>query len=381
MRNLFLLSFLFFFIRCGERKEISASFGPSVDEDLRIVKYAKGFTIQDSAGYRIIKVFPAWSRKKEALFTYILVPEGQNKPEPAAGAFIIEVPVRSVVCLSSLYVSYLDRLKLLPSLKAVDNFRYINSAGVNALIGEGKIAEVGSEGAVNLEKVIDLKPDLVFTYVQGNAAYDTHPAFIGAGIPVAGAIDQLENTPLGRAEWIRFIAAFYQKDREADSIFRGIASNYERLAESGRRASPKPTVFTDIKYDAWYMPGGNSYMATLLKDAGARYIWEKDSNTGSIPLSFEQVLDKAKDADYWINSGSWNSLEDALRHDSRNSEFKAFRNRMIYNNNKRVNKYGGNDYWESGLLNPDLLLKDLLSIFHPGLLPAHELTYYKRLEK
>jgi iron complex transport system substrate-binding protein len=144
----------------------------------------------------------------------------------------------------------------------------------------------------------------------------------------------------------------------------------------------RPTVLTEIKYgDAWYVPGGNSFMAHFIKDAGGTYIWKDEDRTGSIPLSFEAVYLKAKDADHWLNLFiNLNTKKDLLAYDERYAMFKAFKTGNLYNNNKIANTKGYSDYWENGMTNPDELLLDLIKIFHPNLAPDHTLKYYKKIE-
>jgi iron complex transport system substrate-binding protein len=194
--------------------------------------------------------------------------------------------------------------------------------------------------------------------------------------------DHLEHTPLGRMEWIKFFAAFFSKSEEADSIFTEAKNEYHRLKALVKTTQNRPEVFVNIRYgDVWFMPGGRSYMSSLLQDAGGKYMWAGDNSTGSMQIDFETVYQKAGAAEYWLNTGSWSSIAEVLRNDQRYGAFKAVKTGNVFNNNKRVNKYGGNDYWESGFLKPQVVLADLISIFHPGLLPDHELFYYQKLKK
>jgi iron complex transport system substrate-binding protein len=148
-----------------------------------------------------------------------------------------------------------------------------------------------------------------------------------------------------------------------------------------QKGKGRPSVFSDIKYgDTWFIPGGNSYAANLLKDANSNYLWGDTEKRGSIPYSFETVYVKAVNADFWINCSNFKTFKDIERADTRYKDFKAFRTGNIFNNNKRENEAGGNDYWESGLVSPDVILSDLVKIFHPELLPGYELFYYKKIQ-
>jgi iron complex transport system substrate-binding protein len=204
-----------------------------------------------------------------------------------------------------------------------------------------------------------------------------------AGIPVAVSVDHLEETPLARAEWIKFYGAFVDRSARADSIFNACEKRYSELKRLVEASEARPAVFTEIKYsDAWYMPGGNSYIAKLLSDAGARYLWSDNPKTGSLPLSFEEVFARAGNADYWINLSTVRSKKELLAYEPRYSAFKAFASGNLYNNTKHTNKKGYSDYWESGMLHPDRILSDLVNIFHPGLLGTGnpQFFYYEQIQ-
>ena len=169
-------------------------------------------------------------------------------------------------------------------------------------------------------------------------------------------------------------------DSDADSILNTINQNYNSLNEKVRNTSFHPTVVTEVPYkEVWYVPGGKSYMAALLKDAGANYLWADDQHEGSLALSFEQVFKKAVNADFWLNVQHCKTINEVENYDSRNKKFKAFLNRNIYNNDLRNTKSGAFAYWETGLISPDELLADLISIFHPELLPNRQFRYYRKL--
>jgi iron complex transport system substrate-binding protein len=380
IRSVLLFLLLMAAVACQESPKVDGKDSSGV-EPADSIRYSKGFSIEYHRGYRIINVHADWQNQGNTpAFRYLLVPRGNPHPEGFPDAQVVETPVRSVICLSSLYVAYLSKLNLLPAMKGVDNYAYINDTAALRLIREGKVQEVRGSNTIDLEKVLTINPDLVITYGMGDPRYDSHPKLLEAGLKVAVTVDHLERSPLGRAEWLKFVAAFFDKEQLADSLFRGVEQRYRQLAELGRKAENKPTVFTAVKYgDGWYMPGGDSQMAELFADAGADYLWADSRNTGSLRLNYEEVFSRAVNADYWINTSDWGTERDLIANDSRNTEFKAYKNRNIYNNNARVNAQGGNDYWESGLLNPDVILADLIRIFHPGLLPEHELVYYRPL--
>jgi iron complex transport system substrate-binding protein len=193
--------------------------------------------------------------------------------------------------------------------------------------------------------------------------------------------DYTETSPLGRAEWVKFTAMFFNREGDANTLFDEIAANYDELTELTATVETRPTVLVNGMFsDIWYISGGNSFTARMIEDAGGDFLWSDDESIASLALSFEAVFDRAQSADFWLNANFWFSLDEGLAEDERYSEFAAFQNQRVYNNNLRVNETGGNDYGESGVLRPDQVLTDLISIFHPDLLPDHELFYYRHLE-
>ena len=364
---------------CVTDYEVAVDYFPNKAQ----VEYAQGFRIEYYSNYKILTVLQPWSGAEEP-FSYVLVQCGTPAPENTDGALVVEVPIQSIVTMSTTYYPHLENFGKMDTLVGVDDTTYAYNETVQALASEGKIAIVGGGaggGAVNVEALLDLRPDVIMTSASGIPDYDSHPKLIEAGLPVVINADYLENTPLGRAEWGKFIAAFYNLEAEAETLFSEVASRYEALTALTDSVSEKPSVFTNTDFQgSWYVPGGQSYAALLLKDAGAAYFWADDSGTGSIPLSFEEVFDTAKEADFWLNVGFASDLSGLLAMDERYAEFKAFQTGNVFNYNKRANMNGGMDYFESGVANPDLILADLIAIFHPELLPEHEFVYYQQIQ-
>lgn len=389
-KKMFLLSTIIsivvsFTIGCSDEspsKEavLKNDYGYSIDKNLVKTEYSQNFDIEYFDNYKVINVFSADERHK-LIFQYLLLPEEAAVPDEYTKAMIVRTPVKSVISLTSLYIGFLEKLGLLDKVIAVDKFQYVISSKMWNLINAGKVTEVGESYSPNIEKIFELKPGLILTYGNGNPYVDGNPKLIEFGIKVASTTIHLENSPLARAEWIKFIAAFFNMEKKANEIFNGIAKRYNKLVQLTKNVKQKPTVFTEALFGGmWYEPGGKSYMAKLLNDAGADYLWKDDQSTGSLKLTYEQVYERARSADYWINVLFWNKISDALKNDPRNSKFKAFRTRNIFNNNVLINKYGYYEYWENGVINCDLVLADLIKIFHPHLLPDYKMKYYKKLQ-
>lgn len=354
--------------------------GTNYFPDQITVDYVEGFEVSYHDSYKVVRVLAPWAGA-DTTFTYVLVQCGAPTPEvDEADAQYITVPVTSAVTLAATQLPHFDGLGLLDALVGVDEFDYVYNAAVLERVAGGALIEVGSGPTLNVELVLDLEPDLVMANAIGSPDYDSHPALIGAGLATVINADYVEPSPLGRAEWLKFTALFFNAEAEAQAQFAAVAEEYERLTTLAAGAESRPTVMVNGLYgDTWYVAGGRSYVARLIADAGGDYLWADDSSTGGQPLAFEAVFDQARDADIWINPNYWMSLSDGLLEDERYAEFEAFASGAVYNNNARVTPMGGNDYYELGSARPDLLLADLIAIFHPDLLPDHDLFFYQQL--
>ena len=344
------------------------------------IDYAKNFTLEYKDGYKLLTVTLPWLGATEPL-EYALIPNGTQLDGEFGNALVVHTPIDSIISLSSTYLPFLDQIDEMESLVAVDTADYIYNADVRGWVEGGRIATVGSGPTVDIEKVVELAPDLVMTSASGSAEWDTHPVLQQAGLPVVINSDYLEQDPLGRAEWGKFIAAFYDKEVEASRIFDAMVARYEAAKDLVVDHADKPTVFVNTAYEgAWYMPGGESYAALLLRDAGADYLWNDLEGTGAMPIDLEIVIERAKDADFWLNVGFMSDLASLAAMDPRYTEFRAFQEGNVFNNNARITDMGGTDYFESGTANPDAVLRDLVAIFYPELTGEHELFYYRQLQ-
>ncbi|MGF1520224.1 MAG: ABC transporter substrate-binding protein [Nodosilinea sp.] len=342
--------------------------------------YATGFSVEYHRHYKLVTVHSPW-KDADTEFRYVLVQCGAPVPSGIEPAQVIEVPVRQVVALSTTHLPHLDVLGEVEALVGVDQFDTVNTASVRQKIDQGDLQEFSSGGTAYMERLLEAEPDLVMAFATGNET-DSYRRLMQAGVPVAIVAEYLESSPLGRAEWLKFTALFFNREAEAEQVFGTIAEDYNALVQMTQELEQRPTVFTGFSYDGtWYMPGGKSYAAQLLRDAGATYLWADIDQAGSLPLDFEAVYNRAARADFWVNvSQDWFSKGDAIAADPRYGQFLALQSGHVFNNNARLNATGGNDYWEGGLINPHLVLADLIKIVHPELLPDHELVYYQPLK-
>lgn len=342
------------------------------------ILYAQNFTVTDDDPVRSVTVRRPWRGADKALTT--LLPTCGTPVQNTAGELIVPIVPRRVVTTSSTQLPHIIALGVEDSLVGHDRFDYVSTPVLRDRIDQGRMTEVGDGVRLNTEVLLDLRPDLVFVFSIGNPELDVLGSLRDARIPFAIDAAWMEDSPLARAEWVKYTALFFGREAEAEEWFAPIARRYEELAQLAQTVVDRPRILIGAPYrGTWYVSGGASFQARYLKDAGADYLWANDHTAGSIPLDFEAVYAAALDADIWLHPSNWSSLDEALDHDIRMGDFKAFKHRKVYNNDARMNGFGGNDYWESGSARPDQVLADLIHILHPNLLPDHQLVFHRQL--
>ena len=311
---------------------------------------------------------------------YLLLPAGVAIPEGHPHAQVIRIPVQSMVVMGSTHIAQADFAGVAGRIVGLGNGQYVNSPIVREGIKTGRIRQVGIESSLNDELVISMRPGVMMTMTNPDAAFGRYKTLLDAGIPVLPNAEWLETTPLGKAEWVKLIGALTDQEEIVNRKFDSVEQAYLRLAAIGNAAAVKPSVIIGMPFKGtWYTPAGGSYMTQFLRDAGASYHWSDTKGTGSLSLSFEAVSPEALKADFWLNVGYVDSKKDILAQDTRYGSFHSFQSGAVYNNNKQTNDLGANDYWESGAVNPQRVLADLIRILHPDALPPDTLTYYKQL--
>jgi iron complex transport system substrate-binding protein len=366
---------------------VTLSCQPSVDQrqtakarerSTVVLNYAKGFTISIDSPYTWIDVNNPYQGANSG-FRYLLVPKGMKVPEHTNDVRVIRTPVSSIACTSTTHIPLLDYLNETDKLAGFTTTDYISSVKARQRIDAGKVTELGVDQGINIEVLAALRPELLMGYTM-TAEYGQYRKIEELGIPVVINAEYLETHPLGRAEWIKFMAAFFDKEALADSVFSSIEREYLDTKSRVLSQDVHPSVLNGIIYgDAWFLPGGKNYAATILQDAGYHYLWADDPSSGFLELSFEAVFAKAHNCEYWIGVGPFQSLAELSAGDQRYSQFAAFKNKNVFSYDSRKGAKGGNEYLELGYLRPDLILKDLVKISHPDLLPDHELYFHRRL--
>lgn len=379
-----LLILLFAFIlACREQPGQVADTGMPVVRPQLEVRHASGLSIRkNKEGITFLHVASPWPDAQKG-FRYALVPKalyGSVALDRDLYDAIIPVPVERMVVTSTTHIPALEALGVGDRIVGFPETRYISSSATRARVASGAIAEVGSNEALNTEIVLALQPDLLIGFgVSGrNRTYDVLQQ---TGIPVAYNGDWTEQTPLGKAEWIKFFAPFFGLEQKADSLFTRIEEGYQDARTLAAGASHKPTVFSGALYkDVWYLPGGGSWAAQFLKDANATYLWADSEEVGSLALSVESVIERARNAEFWISPSqytAYSEMEAANRH---YSQFRAFQNKQVYTFARTTGATGGYLYYELAPNRPDLVLRDLIHILHPGVLPDHEPYFFKPLK-
>lgn len=343
------------------------------------LKYAVGFSVRNEGNVKHIIVTQPYPDATEG-FHYLLVPKGEPTPPHDDKTQVIHIPIQKLVCTSTTHIPLLDYLDATDALIGFPTTDYVSSEKTRLRIDNGLVTDLGIDKGMNIELLFSIKPELVMSYTMTSDLGQSRK-IKELGIPVVINAEYLEKHPLGRAEWIKFMALFLGKEKEADSVFSMIEKEYLTTQKLVKNVSKKPTVLSGIVYgDAWFMPAGKNYAARLLEDASTNYLWSDTESNGFLELSFESVYEKAKAADLWIGVGSFNSLEEIRAAESRYSLFKPFRDKQVYTYNARKGAKGGSEFLELGYLRPDLILKDLVKIAHPELLPDHTLFFHKQLE-
>lgn len=343
------------------------------------IQYAKGFSIENYKGYSVVTVNNPWPRATKT-YTYILKEKNGIVPDSLKQNTIISVPIKTIVVTSTTHIPSLEMLDEVNTLVGFPHCDFISSEKVRARIDAGKIKELGNNQDLNTEVILDLQPNVIIGYGIDNKN-PTLDNLQKSGIKVMLNGDWNEETALGKAEWIKFFGALYGKQKQANELFTKIENDYLKTIAIAKMAKTTPTILAgDMFEDRWYLPKGTSWGSLLLKQANSNYLWQETSGTGSLSLSFETVFEKAKSADVWITSGQFTSLKEMTDMNPHYAKFDAFRNKNVYSFSGKKGKTGGILYYELAPNRPDLVLKDLVKILHPELLPSYQPFFFEKLK-
>ncbi|MCH7524632.1 MAG: ABC transporter substrate-binding protein [Bacteroidetes bacterium] len=331
------------------------------------LKYAKGFSITEFDIYKILEIKNPWPNAEKS-YKYILSDSN------------IKTPIKKIVVTSTTHLPALELLGVEHTLVGFPGTHYVSSKKIRQRIDNGLVRELGKNEGINTEVLLELNPDIVIAFgVDGSNK--SLEVIKKANIPVIYNGDWLEDSPLAKAEWIKFFGVLFNKEKIADSIFSTIERNYIEAKKLASATKTKPTVLSGAMHkDIWYLPSGTSTEAQFLKDANVNYLWSETSGKGSLSLSFEAVFAKARDADIWLSPSYYKSLEALEKANEHYTQFKAYKTKNINTFSNTTGKTGGVLYYELGMSRPDLVLKDIIKICHPELLPDYVPFFFKPLK-
>ena len=343
-------------------------------------QFAHGFHIVRMGEITRLDVFNPWENARNFIYSYYLIPKSIAIPDSLADRAIIRTPVEKVVVLSTTHIGFIAKLGLESTIIGVSGKDFVSNPIVRKGIENGLVHDIGYDQNLNYELLLQLKPDLVMAYGIGSDVAAHLSKMKDLNIPVVINAEYLEETPLGRAEWLLFMGSFYNQTDLAQQVFNEVVMEYDSMKTLVSESNHKPLILSGLPYkDNWWVPGGKSYMANMIADAGGDYIWKDNPSRESFVVSLENAIVKATQADLWINTGQTNSIQEILESDERFKIIPALQKKMVYNDNKLMNPTGGNEVWETGAANPQDLLRDLIHIFHPEINTDSTFHYYQKL--
>lgn len=361
-----LLSFITLFLLSCTGKVTKEVEGEGID-----MRYATLLHLMECDGYITAEISNPWD-STQVLHRYILVDKDKPLPENLPEGDVVRTPIQRAVVYTSVHSSLIEQLGAYDCIKGVCDLKYIKIPRLQNDCLKGKIKDLGESGNPNIEAIIDLDPDVIMlSPFQGSGTYGKLGKL---GVSIIECADYMETSALGRAEWMRFYGLLTGTTAKADSIFRGIEQRYNDLKTKAQTATSKaPSVIVDFKYgNTWYVPGGQSTIGRLLADAGANYIFADTEQSGSIELPIETVFDKSINADIWLvryNQATDKTYSEIATDYANYANMKAFKTHRIYGCNTKKTAF-----YEDTPFHPDLLLADLVSIFHPEITKGNK--YY-----
>lgn len=366
-KTLYILISLLFFISCGNKKSTQ----PTNQPINQSTTYAQGFSIQDFENYKEVTVFSPW-KKGEVYAKYFLIVD-DNTEVPNNG-IKVKIPLQALAVASVTHLEFLSLLEEVDKITGICTPKLAYNQQVQHNLTSGKITDLGDPFSINVEKTMMLKPNALM--MSGYNQSDANAQRIQqAGIPVIYNNEWMETSLLGRAEWIKFVGAFFNKSHQSDSIFNEIETRYNEMKTKAVSVANKPKIMAGSNFrGTWYMPAGWSFMAELFRDAGGDYFYANDTTTGSLPLNLETVLKNFSDTDIWLNC-NFATISELVENDSKHALFRPIKENKVYNFNKRLLPTTANDFWESAVARPDLLLGDVIAVLHPEILQDWEFIY------
>jgi len=370
---LFFSGLILLFFSCEKKSETTLEKTPVP------LEFAKGFELFKGENFWEIHVTQGYTGA-EKTYRYLVLDEGSMADKTGFDA-VVQLPISRVILTSTTQVPHLDMLGESDKLIGFPQTDLISSTATRARIDAGKVTDLGRGPSANPEMVINLQPDWIMISTLGEDLRYLD-LFAQAGIPALINGEYVEQNPLGRAEWIKFTGILLGKYEEAVAEFEQIKTAYQEAEQLASRipADNKPKVLSGVMYqDIWYAPGAESWGAQILQNAGGDYVFADQSGNGSLQLNYEFILDRAAEAEVWIGSADFPDVKTMGNNEPRYQNFQAWKTGQIYTYTAKKGAIGGLEYFELGYVRPDLILKDLIKILHPELLPEYELYFYQKL--
>ncbi len=374
-RTLFIVM-ISIFIGCNKKENTTATDSTT---DANSIEYASGLSIHKYEGFSKVTVSNPWPEAKKK-FTYILREKNSIVPDSLKKHPAIQVPLQSIVVTSTTIIPFLEMLQVEQKLTGFPHTNYISSAKTRKRIDAGLVKNLGQNEKLNVEQLIELEPNLIVSFGINNNN-PTLDNLQKSGLKVLIQADWMEQTPLGKAEWLKLYGALFGKEKEAKIIFDTIVKNYKEAQQLvAQKKSTSTVLYGSMYQEQWYVARGNSWVAQFMMDAKANYLWADIKGTGSLSLPFEKILEKARTAKYWIATGSFNSNNEFKNSNPHYNQFDALKAKNVYTFESKVGPTGGTVYYELATSRPDLVLKDYIKIFHPELLPNYTFTFAEKLK-
>jgi iron complex transport system substrate-binding protein len=367
-------------ISCRDK---SALKGPEKVPEIRNeISRAERFRLDKKNGCTILTIINPWQGAKNLNQIYYLAGRGSKIPSGIDTASVIQVPVKKIICMSTTHVAMISAIGEEDAIAGMSGTGFIFDSKLAGRLEKGLIGDVGYEANLNKEMILKIAPELIMMYGIGGESSAYTGKINELGVKVIFNADYLEKDPLSKVEWIKVFGALFSRERLADSIYNSEVQKYNDLKiYISQNIRNRPRVLLGLPFkDTWYISPGNSYISKLINDAGGDYIWQNTRSEVSMPMGIEEVYLRALTADFWLNIGSVSSKDEISMVDQRLRDLPCFKNGRLYNNNRRISKEGGNDFWESGSVYPHIILKDIATILHPDLFGADELFYYRKID-
>lgn len=379
-RSLIYISFLTLLLLLSDSCSNS---GKTQTEDfnlcLYVPEYASGFEIKgvDERKSTLITIHNPWQGADNITTQLLIAREKESVPKEFDGQ-ILNGDAQRLVVMSSTHIAMIDAVDAIDRVVGVSCIDYISNPFIQT--HRNSVGDVGYENNINYELLLSLEPDIVLLYGV-NGANPMEGKLKELAIPYIYIGDYLEESPLGKAEWMIVVSEVMGKRKEAEKYFSDIPLRYNALKKMvSESTSIRPSVMLNIPYgDSWFMPSVENYAVRLITDAGGRYIYSQNTGNSSVVIDTEEAYVLTSKADMWLNTGRANTLEELRAACPKFTDTQCFRNGNVYNNTLRSNPAGGNDYYESAIVHPDIVLRDLIKVFHPELIEDN-FVYYKQLK-